>query len=78
MPIVKIMPNFQVVIPKDVREKLNLRVGDLLRVEIEDDKIVLIPMVRRKGDPVKELLSLIREPLDIDAVRLIEKSWNED
>ena len=78
MPIVKIMPNFQVVIPKDVSEKLNLRVGDLLRVEIEDDKIVLIPMVRRKGDPVKELLSLIREPLDIDAVRLIEKSWNED
>ena len=78
MSIVRVTRKCQVTIPKDVREKLNLRVGDLLRVDVEDDRIVLIPIVKRKDDPVKELLSLVKEPLDIDAVRLVEESWNED
>ena len=78
MSIVRVTRKFQVTIPKDVREKLNLRVGDLLRVNVEDNRIVLIPIVKRRDDPVKELLSLVKEPLDINAVRLVEESWNED
>ena len=37
----------QVVIPKDVRERLNLTPGTVLEVQVEDRKIVL--------EPVKEL-----------------------
>lgn len=41
MSTVWITCKYQITIPKEVREKLNLRIGDLLKVEVEDDKIVL-------------------------------------
>lgn len=78
MSIVRITRKYQITIPKEVREKLNLRIGDLLKVEVEDDKIVLKPLIKRKKDPIKELLNLVKEPLNIDAVKLVEESWNED
>ena len=48
MSIVWITRKYQITIPKEVREKLNLRIGDLLKVEVEDDKIVLKPLIKRK------------------------------
>lgn len=78
MSIVRITRKYQVTIPKKVREKLKLRVGDLLKVEVEEGKIVFRPLTPRSADPVEELLSLVKEPLDIDAVRLVEESWDED
>ncbi|RLE94815.1 MAG: AbrB family transcriptional regulator [Thermoprotei archaeon] len=76
--LVKITRKYQITIPKEIREKLNLRVGDLLKVELEDDKIVLRPLIKREKDPLEEMLNLVKEPLDIDAVKLVEESWNED
>ncbi|RLF05679.1 MAG: AbrB family transcriptional regulator [Thermoprotei archaeon] len=78
MPIVKITRKYQVTIPKEVRERLNLRVGALLRVEVEGDKIVLRPLVRPKRNPVEEMLNLVKEPLSVDAVKLVEESWEDD
>ena len=78
MSIVRITRKYQVTIPKKVREKLKLRVGDLLKVEIEEGKIVFKPLTPRSEDPVEELLSLVKEPLDVDAVKLVEGSWDED
>lgn len=43
MPIVKVMDRRQVVIPKKIFEKLNLKIGDYLEAKIEKDKIVYIP-----------------------------------
>lgn len=76
--LVKITRKYQITIPKEIREKLNLRVGDLLKVELEDDKIVLRPLIKREKDPLEEILNLVKKPLDIDAVKLVEESWNED
>ena len=78
MSIVRITRKYQITIPKEVREKLNLRIGDLLKVEVEDDKIVLKPLIKRKRNPIRELLNLVKEPLNVDAVKLVEESWDED
>ncbi|MCD6357456.1 MAG: AbrB/MazE/SpoVT family DNA-binding domain-containing protein [Thermoproteales archaeon] len=78
MPTVKITRKYQVTIPKEIREKLNLRVGDLLRVEVEGDKIILKPVIKPRENPVEEMLNLVREPLDVDAVKLVEESWEDD
>ncbi len=78
MPTVKITRKYQVTIPKEIREKLNLRVGDLLRVEVEGDKIILKPVIKPRENPVEEMLNLIRESLDVDAVKLVEESWEDD
>lgn len=41
---VTISPKFQVVIPKDIREKLGLEPGQKVEVLMYDDRIELIPV----------------------------------
>lgn len=41
MPVVKLLPKGQIPLPKKVREKLGIRVGDTLVLEECKDKIVL-------------------------------------
>jgi AbrB family looped-hinge helix DNA binding protein len=43
MPVVKIMQRRQVIIPKELFEKLHLEVGDYLEAKLEGEKIVYIP-----------------------------------
>jgi len=76
--IVKITRKYQITIPKEIREKFNLRIGDLIEIKVEGERIILKPIVKRKKDPIEELLNLVKEPLDIDVVKLVEESWNED
>ena len=74
----KITRKYQITIPEEVREELNLRIGDFLKVEVEGGKIVFKPIIKREGDPLEELLSLVKEPLDVDVVKLVEESWSEN
>jgi len=76
--VVRVTRKFQMTIPKRVREALGIRVGDRLEVDVEGDRIVVRPLRPRVEDPVEVLMSLVREPVDEDAVRLVEKSWDED
>ncbi len=41
MQAVKVLPKWQITIPKSVREKLKIRVGDIIVVEQRKDEIVL-------------------------------------
>ena len=56
----------QVTIPKDVREKLNLRPGDRLLVTVQGDRIIMIPIRMRSLSemfgalPVEEALADVR------------------
>ncbi len=43
MPLVKVKPKYQVLIPPDVREKTGVRVGDLLEAKAERGKITFTP-----------------------------------
>lgn len=45
MRTVKVTRNYQITIPKDIRKKLGIEVGDVLRVEVEGDRVLL-----KKGD----------------------------
>ncbi len=76
--VVKITRKYQITIPKEIREKLKLRIGDKLVIKIEGDHIVLKPLIDKRHDPIEELLNLVKKPVRIDAVRLVEESWNED
>ena len=44
MPVVKVGRSRRVTIPKAIWEKLALQPGDSFAIEVEDDRIVLIPM----------------------------------
>jgi len=72
---VKVLSGYRVSIPKEVRERLGLKIGDELILEIEGSKIILRPaflpedpvftMLGITGDKKKELkepeLSVIKE-----------------
>ena len=55
MDRVKVSPTYQIVIPKEVREALNLRPGQEVGVLRYRSRIELIPM-----RPVKEMRGLLR------------------
>ncbi len=76
--IVKVTRRYQVTLPKEVREALGIRAGDLLRVRVEGNRIVLGPLAPRRKNPVEDMLSLVSEPVNVDAVRLVEEAWDED
>jgi len=76
--IVRVTRKYQITIPKKIREKLHIRVGDSLKMRVEGEKIIVEPIISRVEDPVRDMLSLIDRPLNIDAVRLVEESWDED
>lgn len=57
--------NTQITIPKEIREKLGIRVGDKIEVDIEDDKVVV-----RK---IKPSLVEYRDFLPIGFDRVLEK-----
>jgi len=44
MPTVILSPKFQVVLPKEVRQKVGLRPGQRIQVIAYDDRIELIPV----------------------------------
>ena len=44
METVTISPKFQVVIPKDIREKLKLRPGQKVQAILHDGRIELVPV----------------------------------
>lgn len=41
MPSSKVTRNYQITIPKEIREKLQINVGDILIVDVEKDRIIL-------------------------------------
>ena len=78
MYVIKVTRKYQITIPKRIREMLNIRVGDKLAVRVEGGRIIIEPVVPVEGDPLEHMLSLVREPVELDAVRLVEESWDED
>lgn len=71
MQAVKILPKWQITIPKRVREKLKIRIGDTVVVEEREGEVVL-----RKGKTIFDYTqSLPNLGMNIDEVR--EKAASE-
>jgi AbrB family looped-hinge helix DNA binding protein len=44
MPVVKVSPKFQVVIPKEIRENSGIKAGSKMEIFIYDGRIELVPL----------------------------------
>ncbi|MBN8220367.1 MAG: AbrB/MazE/SpoVT family DNA-binding domain-containing protein [Spirochaetes bacterium] len=44
MPVVKVSPKFQVVIPKEIRENSGIKVGSKMDIFVYDGRIELVPL----------------------------------
>jgi len=62
MPQVKVKDKFQVTIPVEIRQRLDMHVGDLLEVEIQGNHIVLKPqMVMDRIKAFEKFQELLRD-----------------
>ena len=52
----------QLTLPKKVREALGLNPGDELLVEVEDDRITLIPRRRYRAEELDRLIPKAKKP----------------
>ena len=68
MDVLTISPKFQVVIPRAVRERLNLQPGQQVQAVVYDDRVELIPL--RPARELRGFLSGIDTALDRDADRV--------
>jgi AbrB family looped-hinge helix DNA binding protein len=59
MPIVKLMQHGQITIPKKIRDILSLQKGDLAEINLEGDKIVIVPRRLVKDKVWRELLEVM-------------------
>ena len=60
----KVTDKGQVTIPKLHRDRLGIRPGEEVEFDLEDGRLVLRRVV--PSDPLRRLLGLIREPVDVD------------
>ena len=77
---VVITRKYQITIPKEIREKLGLKVGDRVLIYLEGDKIVIKPVDAKMA--FKDLITLadrfLGGPKRIDAVKLVEESLERE
>lgn len=59
MDTTKVSSKGQVVIPKAIRDRLSVKPGATLSVEIEDDHIVLRPVKKERRRPTQEELDRV-------------------
>jgi AbrB family looped-hinge helix DNA binding protein len=73
MALVRVKGKYQVTIPKEVRRKLGLRVGDYLEVEVQGSTILLKPKALLDKDETLEKLRTVLEKLREKRVALSEE-----
>ncbi|MBM5805627.1 MAG: AbrB/MazE/SpoVT family DNA-binding domain-containing protein [Candidatus Verstraetearchaeota archaeon] len=61
-------------IPKGLRERHGIRVGERIVLREEGEKIV-IEVPKKIPDPSEYLWNLSKKPINVDAVKLVEESW---
>ena len=72
MPIIKIMENGQVMIPKKIRDELGLKKGDLVEAERKDGQILITPRRLGGGRAFQKVLAVM------DRVHEKNKGVNEE
>ena len=70
----KLSSKNQITIPKKVVKALGLEAGDRLRVEVEDEKIILLGP-RKIANPTEEFYGSVKKKLDaVKAIRDFRKA----
>jgi len=68
MEEVTVSPKFQVVIPKEIREKMGLKPGDKIRIFQYDDRLEFVPV--RKVKKMRGFLSGLDTAVDREEDRV--------
>ena len=58
----------RIVIPKEMRDSLNIRPGDIITMQIDDDKLIITKKGLSKSE---KALKYIRDTKDVDIEELI-------
>ena len=74
---VKVTRKYQVTIPESVRSKLGVKIGDKLIVKSENKRIIM-ETHKRISNPSEKLWCLFGKTIDVDAVKLVEESWEQN
>ena len=59
----------QITIPKELRDRFNVDEGDQFKIFIQDDKILLEPVKKKKLSDVLKNRIKVSEPIDIEKMR---------
>jgi len=78
MALVRVKGKYQVTIPKEVRRKLGLRVGDYLEVEVQGSAILLKPKALLDKDETLEKLRTALEKLREKRAALSEEEVEQE
>jgi AbrB family looped-hinge helix DNA binding protein len=65
MKPVKVSAKYRIAIPRSAREKLKIKVGDRLLVDVQDGIIILIPEPKRYADHLQGLHNEIWKGVDV-------------
>jgi AbrB family looped-hinge helix DNA binding protein len=71
---VRVTRKYQVTIPESVRAELGIKIGDKLIVKFENKRIIM-ESPKRTPNPSETIWRLFGKPVDVDAARLVEESW---
>jgi antitoxin PrlF len=74
---VKVTRKYQVTIPESVRSEMGVKIGDKLTVKAENNRIIM-ESPKHFTNPSDKLYCLFGKPLDVDAVKLVEQSWENN
>lgn len=74
MPKTKVTSKFQVTIPKEVREKVEVKPGEIVSVESVSDEEILIRRFRKVKKPLKVLVGKIASERHIPVEEFEEKA----
>jgi AbrB family looped-hinge helix DNA binding protein len=78
MITVKVSKRNQIAVPAVAREKLNIKSGDRLLVDVQDGMLILLPKPPSFSDALKGLHKEIWEGTDVDQYIEDERStWNK-
>jgi len=74
MPKTKVTSKFQVTIPKEVREKVGIRAGEVVIVESVSDEEIVVRRFRRVKDPLRILIGKTPSLRHVPVEELEEKA----
>jgi AbrB family looped-hinge helix DNA binding protein len=78
MPFVKVLRGGQITMPKELREVLEIKEGDILEVEMEKNKVVLKPKVLVDKDQARARLQQVMAKVGKRHGKISEKEVERD
>jgi AbrB family looped-hinge helix DNA binding protein len=74
MGISAVTRNFQVTLPKDVRERLRIKEGDKVFVDVDEDGKITLDIVKKS--PVDESFGIWKEEMEgVEYTRRLRQEW---